>query len=333
MRAAVYKGDRKMVVEEVPDPEPGSEEILIKMKYCGICGSDVHAYEYPETPSNCIMGHEWVGEVAALGQGVSSWQVGDRVWPGGSNKFPNYSWKPEYGWDMQILLEDDPVKDMGGYGEYACYYKGALAHVPEEVSDIEACMADQAATALGAIHTSGFQIGETVLIIGAGPIGLWTLRCAQLAGARKVGVAELADGRRKVADRMGADKVLDPNRVDVREQVTDFFDGIGPDVIVECAGTQSALQLAIEVAKPDGKIALVGISMDPIEINTFKMYIKGVEMRSVLHIDFPGGMELLRKKKVDYRDFLTEVISLENVPKAFETLLSPIDQVKIIVGY
>ncbi len=333
MKAAVLRGRRKLVVEEVPEPRPGPTEVLIKMKHCGICGSDLHSYEHPLTPPGCIMGHEWVGEVAELGPEVAGWSVGDRVWPGGSDKFPGFSWKPEYGWDTATLFRDDPVKDMGGYGEYAAYHEGALCLIPPGVSDIEACMADQAATALGALHASRLQIGESVLVIGAGPIGLWTLRCCQLAGARVVGVAELVGGRRKVADRMGADLVVDSDESDVRERLADYFDGVGPDVVMECGGTATALRLAIDVVRRDGRIALVGISNEAVALDSWKVYIKGAEMKAVNHIDYPGGMDLIRRKRVDCAEFLTEIIPLEMVPDAFEALLNPVDQVKMVVGY
>ena len=333
MKAAVLKGPGNLKIENVPDPRPGNGEVLVRMKFCGICGSDLHTYRNPLVPSGCIMGHEWTGEVAELGKGVSKWSVGDRVWPGGNNKFPEYSWKPEFGWDPKARIQDDPVKEMGGYGEYAVYYRDALALIPEEVSDIEACMADQAATALGAIHASRLQIGDMALIIGAGPIGLWSLRCAQLAGARAIAVAELIQGRAHRAQKMGADLVVDPRHSDVRETLTDFFGGVGPDVVIDCAGTESSLHLAIEVLKRDGIIALVGLSNKPLTIDTWNMYVKGVELRSVLHLDFPGGMDLIQRKKVDCGDFLTEIIPLDRIQEAFEKLLHPDDEVKIIVRH
>jgi (R,R)-butanediol dehydrogenase/meso-butanediol dehydrogenase/diacetyl reductase len=332
MKAAVLEGQRKLVVREVPDPEPGEGQVLVKMRHCGICGSDTHMYASSLAVPGSIMGHEWVGEIAALGAGVDQCRVGDRVWPGGSYT-PDWQWKAQYGWDLRAWAQDDFVREMGGYGEYAVYHPLAVAPVPEGISDVEAVMADQAATALGALQASRLQIGERVLVIGAGPIGLWSLRCAQLAGASKICVAELIAGRAERARRMGADLVVDSNPFEVREQITDFFDGIGPDVVLECGGTESALQLAVEVLRPDGRIAVVGISHGPVRLEPLKMYLKGLEMRSVLHIDFEGGMDIIRRKKVDCQEFLTAVIPLEGIPGAFERLLDPKDEVKIIVRY
>jgi len=332
MKAAVVRGPKHLVVEEVPDPKPGPDQVLIRMRYCGICGSDLHMYEHRLAPAGSIMGHEWVGEVAEPSPGVTDWSVGDRVWPGG-RFIPDWTWKPEYGWDQEAWFRDDYVKDMGGYGQYAVYHRRSLAPVPEGVTDLEACMADQAATGLGAVHASRLQIGETALVIGAGPIGLWALRCAQLAGARKIAVSELADGRAQHARDMGADLVVDARNPTVREQVTDFFDGIGPDVVLECVGSESAFRQAVDIVRPNGRVALVGISNDPITITSWNIYLKGVELRGVLHLDFKGGMDMIRRKRVDCREFLSEVIPLERAPEVFLSLLHPTNQKKVVIGH
>jgi 2-desacetyl-2-hydroxyethyl bacteriochlorophyllide A dehydrogenase len=332
MRAAVLKGPRKIQIEEVPDPKPGSNEVLIRMKYCGICGSDLHFYESPHTPPGSIMGHEWAGEVVEVGPDVTLWSVGDRVWPGGED-ISDMEWTPEYGWDQELQIRDSYVKDMGGYGEIATYHERAIAATPEEVPDLDACMADQAATALGGIRSAKMQIGESVLIIGAGPIGLWSLRCAQLAGARATCIAELIEGRVQKAQTMGADLVVNPSKGDVRMQVSEFFGGYGADVVLECGGTESALQLAIDLARPGGRIAQIGLSNEPLKINVWNLVVKAVELYGVIHIDMEAGMEIIRQNKVDTKEFLSEVITLDQAPDAIERLLHPDTEEKIIIKY
>lgn len=332
MRAAVLKGPRKLNVEEVLNPEPGPTEVLIKMKYCGICGSDLHFYESPHTPPGSIMGHEWSGEVVDVGAGVTMWSVGDRVWPGGDFTI-GMEWIPEYGWDKELQIRDSDVKDMGGYGEFATYHERAIAATPEEVPDLDACMADQAATALGGIRSTKMQIGESVFIVGAGPIGLWALRCVQLAGARATCIAELIEGRVQKAQTMGADLVVNPSKGDVRMQVSELFGGYGADVVLECGGTESALQLAIDLARPGGRIAQIGLSNEPLTIDVWNLVIKAVELYGVIHIDMDAGMEIIRQKKVDTQEFLSEVITLDQAPDAFERLLHPDTEEKIIIKY
>ena len=304
MEAAVLKGPGWLAIEEVPDPVPGPGEVLARNTFCGICGSDLHLYMDPHTPPGSIMGHEFAGKVVEVGPGTSRFQSGDRVWPGGGEP-PGWTWRPEYAWDLKAFLRDDYVRNMGAYGEYAVHHERVLAHIPDEVSDVEACMADQVGTALGGIRASSMRIGDSVLVTGAGPIGLWSLRCAQLAGARSICVSEPKVGRAEHARRMGADLVVDPAQDDVRERIVDFFGGAGADVVLECSGAESAANLAIELVRRGGRIALVGMSHEPISVGTLKMYLKGVQMSSVRDIDLTGGMDLLRQKRVDYREFVT----------------------------
>lgn len=332
MRVAVLKGPKEIIVEEVPTPKPRPSEVLIKMKYCGICGSDLHFYESPHTPPGSIMGHEWAGEVVDIGPDVTMWSVGDRVWPGGDDTI-GFEWIPEYGWDQELQIRDSYVKDMGGYGEFATYHERAIAAIPEGVPDLDACMADQAATALGGIQSTKMQIGESVFVIGAGPIGLWALRCAQLAGARATCIAELIEGRVQKAQTMGADLVVNSSMGDVRMQVSEFFGGYGADVVLECGGTESALQLAIDLARPGGRIAQIGLSNESLKVNVWNLVVKSVELYGVIHIDMDAGMEIIRQKKVDTKDFLSEVITLDQVPDAFERLLHPDTEEKIVIKY
>jgi L-iditol 2-dehydrogenase len=132
---------------------------------------------------------------------------------------------------------------------------------------------------------------------------------------------------------MGADMVVDPSQEDARERITGFFGGVGADVVLECAGAESAVNLAIELVRTGGRIALVGMSHDPVCINTLKMVLKGVQTNSVRDGDYTGAMALLEAKKVDCAEFLSGVVPLERVPATFEALLQPGDRLKIIVKH
>jgi (R,R)-butanediol dehydrogenase/meso-butanediol dehydrogenase/diacetyl reductase len=222
---------------------------------------------------------------------------------------------------------------MGGYGEYAVHHQLTLAPVPLEVTDIGACMADQAATALAGVYAARLRIGESVLVTGAGAVGLWALRCAQIAGARRVCVAEPRPGRAEHARRLGADLVVDPLQAGVREQLAEFFDGAGPDVALECSGAGSGLQFAMDCVRLAGRIAVVGISHQPVGVNTLQMCVKGVSLNPVASPDRPGGMELIRQGKADTRQFPFTLVPLDEAPQAFEGLMGPTDEVKLILRH
>ncbi len=332
MKAAVLKGPRQIMVEEVADPRPGPEQVLVRMRYCGICGSDLHLYRDPRTPPGSIMGHEFVGEVAEVGPGVTRFRVGDRVWFGGG-PVPGWSWRPVYGWDLESLLRDDFVRQMGGYGEYAVHHQLTLAPAPPEVADIGVCMADQAATALAGVYAAQLRLGESVLITGAGAVGLWALRCAQIAGARRTCMAEPRRGRAEQARRLGADLVVDPAQPGVQELIAGFFDGGGPEVVLECSGAASGVQLAMDCVHLGGRVAIVGLNHQPVGLNTLQMCVKGVSLTPVAAPDRPGGMELLRLGKADWRQFPFRIVPLHEAPEVYEHLMGPTDDVKIILQH
>lgn len=332
MRAAILRGPERLVVEDVPVPEPGPGQVLVRMHFCGICGTDLHIYRSSLTPPGCIMGHEWVGTVVGLGPDVSKWSVGDRVWLGGGY-IPGWSWRMEYVWDAGLWAAEDFVKDLGGFAEYGAYHERSVAAVPTSVTDIEACMADPAAAAITGVRVSGLQLGQSALITGAGPIGLWSLCCAQLAGASRTCVTEVVEGRAQRARQMGADLVVDSREPDAAKQIADFFGGVGADVVLECSGSQGGIQTAIDLVKPDGRIALVGLSSGPLSIETRKVYAKGLELRGVLHNDLQAGMDLVGKHQVDCSQFVTATVPLEQIQEAFQAMLHPSDQVKTLVSY
>jgi 2-desacetyl-2-hydroxyethyl bacteriochlorophyllide A dehydrogenase len=331
MKAAILKGPSQLVIENIPDPTPSDNDLLVKVKYCGICGSDLHIYESPNTPPGHIMGHEFACEVVEVGSNVRDFSVGDRVWPSGFE--PEWIWKPEHGWDLKAWAHDDFVKKMGGYGEYILRAPESMAIIPDQVSYEEACMLDPVSSALAGLHHAKLQIGESVLIIGAGPLGLLAIRLCQLAGASKICVLEISEGRAQFARKMNPNWVLNPLEPDVRERITELFDGFGPDVVLDYAGSQGAVQMAIETVRVGGRIALVALNFEDIKVNTMKMFLKGVSMYSVLDLDYGAGAKLITQKMIDPTEIISAYISLEQLPEAFERLLHPKDEVKILVQY
>jgi threonine dehydrogenase-like Zn-dependent dehydrogenase len=127
--------------------------------------------------------------------------------------------------------------------------------------------------------------------------------------------------------------VVNPANSDIRMEVSEFFEVEGPKVVLECAGADGALQLAIDVARPGGRIGVIGLNNHPIATSIWNMVVKSLNVYGVIEIDLPGGMEIIRQKRVDCREFLSEIIPLERAPEAFERLLEPIDEVKIVIEH
>lgn len=168
-----------------------------------------------------------------------------------------------------------------------------------------------------------------MLVIGAGPIGLRALRLAQIAGARVVCATERIKGRAKIAEKIGADLVVNPSPGDVRPQVADFIDGLGADAVIEREGTESAFPLVIDLAPRAGVSGRSPQQRHLLHPDLEVGMLKGLEVTGVVELDFPAGMEIIRQKKMDCREFLTEITPLDRVPEAFEAVLHPVDQEKI----
>ncbi len=261
MRAAVFKRAGMLSVEEVPTPTPGPGEALARVTLCAICGSDLHRFKHGLMAPGVVMGHEWVGTIVKLGEGVTGLAVGDRVVRGfgGMARDPRFSAR-EKGFTLDTRIP-------GGYAEFAALPATMFLRPPEGLSDEVATLAEPLAVAVHAVRLSSVKLGDAVVVLGAGPIGLLTLQCVRQCGPRLVVVAEPVESRQKLALELGADVVLDPRATDVVAEAVRLTEGLGPDVVFECAGAPPTLQQALTMARRRGQVMLVGLCMQPCEVS------------------------------------------------------------------
>jgi (R,R)-butanediol dehydrogenase/meso-butanediol dehydrogenase/diacetyl reductase len=235
MKAAVYRGNQRFEIEDVPMPEPGPNRLPVKVKYCAICGTDVHAFLYDIAPPGTVMGHEYCGTVAQVGSEIRNWRVGDRVVGGGGT--------PPDG--QAVGVRRNPrfnYRTMGyeggrqrAYAEYVLMEDWEPIPIPQGVSDEEAALCEPCSVNVHAIRLSNLKLGDTVAILGAGPLRLLCLQTVRAAGASAVFATEPAHARAEAASELGADTVFDPTRDDVIAEIVSAAGGIGPDVVFECA--------------------------------------------------------------------------------------------------
>ena len=266
MRAAVYKGNQRLEVEEIPTPIPGPGEVLLKIKYCAICGTDVHAFLYDIPPSGTVMGHEFCGTIAAVGPGVTRWKEGDRVIGDGGAPPP----------DVHRAVRVEPrfnYRTMGfasmrqrGYAEYTLQEEWAPRSIPDGVSDEAAALCEPCSVAVRAVRRSGLSVGDSVGIIGAGPIGMFCLQVAKAAGAGPVFVSEMAPARIEAAGRLGADEVINAAEEDTVSRMVELTGGHGPDVVLDCAGIGSTLDQALDMVRRGGQVTLVAVPWEPMPL-------------------------------------------------------------------
>ena len=214
MRAAVYKSKQNLVVEEIPTPEPQSDEVQIKISHSAICGTDVHVYLYDIAPPDTVLGHEFAGEISKVGSDVTRFKVGDRVIGLGGTPPPGKESPLRRQDQYNYRLEGITNSRTRGYAEYTVAKEWEPLRLPDQVSNLEGALAEPCAIVTRAVRLSNQKLGDTVAVLGAGPIGLLCLQAAKAAGATKVIVSEPSEARRAVALELGADAVVDPTSQD-----------------------------------------------------------------------------------------------------------------------
>ncbi len=331
MKVAVQQGKGRLTIEERPNPRPGPGQVLIKIAYCGICGSDLHYFNHDHAPSGNVLGHEWSGTIAEVGEGVDKLKVGDKVTMAGIPFWLIPERKPELLSDETEMLLSHPVAHAGGFAEYILYYANAVHPIPEGVSLEQGAMTDTLGVGLSAASLLGIKIGASVLILGAGPIGLATLMSAKLAGAGQVIVTEVAEARKSKALELGADMVLDPTEVDVQQEIMGLSEGSGMDIVFECAGVPTTIQEAVNMVKRSGKVGLVGVCFEPAEIIPGIWYLKDVTVKVIPGADLVTSLNVMARKMLDVRPLISHIATLEDIEETFEALLNPIDQLKVLI--
>ena len=338
MRAAILEDAGKIVLRDVPKPSPREGEVLVKVKYCGICGSDLHAYKTGMYGLGLTMGHEFSGDIVELGSDVKGWGVGDKV-----ISKPDSCGECYYCRRGLINLCEKGIEyglgifSPGAYAEYVVVPAGGLYELPEELTYEQGTMVEPLSTPVRAVSLSEMKLGDTALVLGAGPLGLLTLQCAKLAGARAVYVTETAEKRMELAKKLGADEVLNPDEVNIRSRILEVTENRGPDVVFECVGVPDTILDAIGTVRSAGKIVIEGIFDEDVKTRFLDIILKEIGIKGVFgynYHDFRCAVELIRKKLVDVDSIVTDIISLNDIAeKGFEALIKPEkESAKILVA-
>jgi len=336
MKGAVFHGvGQPLTIEELEDPKPGAGELVLRVKSCGICGSDLHAATLPPgLPAGTVMGHEFAGEVVEVGSGTTGWKAGDRACA-----FPAIGCGK-----CGACLTGDVVlctslrgiglgQIKGAYSEYVLVGGPESVRLPGGVSFREGALVEPLAVGLHAVNKAGLQPGERVMVIGAGPIGLAVTAWARFFGARAVVVNEKAPGRIALAQKFGATAVADVAKED---PVTVFQRETGgpPDVVFECVGVPGLLQQCIGMTRARGRVVVVGVCMQPDTIFPVMGVVKEVNVQFVVAYhkrDFELTVDMLDRGRIPGRDMITDVVDLAAFPSAFEALKNPTHQCKVIL--
>ncbi|MBC7250835.1 MAG: zinc-binding dehydrogenase [Anaerolineae bacterium] len=335
MKAAVFRGVGRIEIADLPVPEPGPGEVVIKVHYCGICGSDIDAYEVGTYEAGLVIGHEFAGEVVSTGRRVYGLEAGDLVAVNGIVPCGLcYFCRHGMGGQCEDVVQPG-VSHNGGMAEYAKVPAPAVCRLPEGVTTRQAVLTEPLGNALHAVRLSALKPCDRVLVMGAGPIGLLTLQCARLAGARAVYVSELNPTRAALARQLGATAVFNPEQDNLFVALDELTDGLGPDVIFVCAGVPAAIEDAITLVRKGGQIVVVGISEEPVTADFMTVVLSEVSIKGSYggYEEVPVALDFIAQGRVDVESLISHEIALEDVvEQGFEVLTHPPHEaVKIVV--
>ncbi|MCC8164309.1 MAG: alcohol dehydrogenase catalytic domain-containing protein [Lachnospiraceae bacterium] len=338
MRALRYLGPEKLEVQEVPKPEPKEGEVLVKVKGCGICGSDVHGY-YGLTGRRIppmTMGHEFSGEIEALGEGVTQHKVGDRVIVQPIN-FCGHCENCKKGLTMLCLNKKffGVLTTDGAMAEYVAVPEKLLYPVPDNSNCYIGALAEPYAVGYGAVLKAGDLEGKTVLVIGAGTIGACVLQLVKMKNPGKLIVSDLSDARLQNALALGADAVINTKKEDYMEAIAKLTDGGMIDTSIECVGVESSANQSVKCLKVGGTAVWVGMSQKEMTLNMQDVVCSG---RKVLgsfnytHEEFGQVAEIVTSGKMATDKLITKVVSLEEAVDVFPDIRKrPDDYMKVII--
>lgn len=324
-RAAYVLATRSVELGSADIPVVGEGDVLLRISYCGVCGSDVHFYEHgePEFPDvyPFIIGHEFSGEVVEVGSAVTTHQVGDRVSvePGIPCRVCEWCSKGKYNLCPDIIFLSAP-RAHGAMRNYVAHPASLCHKLPDNVSDLEGALIEPLAVGMNAVRESGATVGDSVTILGAGCIGLVTLLSLRAAGVRDITVVDLHDIRLAKALELGASRVINAGQGDAIAAVVAAHGGIGPDFVFETAGSRVTAAQTVSMAKRGGTIMIVGNVTGDTPYDFQKFTNKELRIQSVFRYRniFPVAIAAVASGQIDITGIVSSIYDFDDVAQAFE---------------
>lgn len=322
MKAISYQGKDSVAVVDMPVPQPARDKVLIKVAYAGICGSDLSivAGKHPRATPPLVMGHEFSGTIADILQEThSDLEIGDRV-----TVYPLISCGKCYVCKMGLPHVCRDLRLMGidtdgAFAEYVLAAEEGVIKLPDDLADEEGALIEPLAVCIHAAHMSRMQVGDTVVVTGAGPIGLLMAMVARASGVAKVVVTEVAQSRITVAQELGF-TVLNAADEGLVEQVLDLTKGRGGDIVFEATGHPSVAPYLMELVRIRGQIVQVGIFKQPVPIDLRALNFHEVDLvgsRVYTVEDFDRAIALAAEGRIDLKPMITTMLPLDEGVNGF----------------
>lgn len=339
MQAGLVTGKGRVELKEFPEAQPAPGKAVVQIAYCGICGTDVHAYQSGEPYNPAICGHEWCGTVSAAPSDTGL-REGDRVAIGIAPACGTCSTclRGDHEHCEQAftgLIGTGPLAAAhGGFAPAIAIDAARLYSVEDGIDEPAAALLEPATIALHAVRRTPIRLGDVVAVMGAGPIGLLVAQCARAAGAGAVIVIEPHPDRRALAGHLGADLLIDPHREDSAERIAAFAGTAGADVVFECAGLPATIDAAVALSRRGGAVSLVGVPSAPSTIQGAAWLVKEIRLTTSLGYqreEFALTQALVKDGRIDLAPLHSGTVGLAGLAGAFETLSNATSEVKILV--
>lgn len=323
MKAAVYHGPGDLRVEEVPVRKLKDNEVKIQVKYCGICGTDIHIFHGDggccDVTPPLVPGHEFSGVVAEVGSKVKTVKVGDRV-TGDPNDMCGECYFCKNG--MQHFCKNNigiGTTVDGGFAEYVIMREKQVYKVSDDLSFIEAAMTEPISCCLHGIDLCNIKAGDTVLVIGGGPIGMIMMQLAKNAGASKVIMSEPVEEKREQALKLGATKTIDPLHEDVEAVLAEYCENV--NVVIECVGNVHTQADAVRFAGRGATIMYFGLAApeESFPIRPDDIFKKELHITSsyINPYSFERAIQILESGTVELESLITNVVPLDDIADVF----------------
>jgi (R,R)-butanediol dehydrogenase/meso-butanediol dehydrogenase/diacetyl reductase len=326
MHAALITGEHRVELVEFPNPTPAPAGVVVDVAFCGICGTDIHAYQSGRPYNPAICGHEWAGTVSAIGAEVTSLSEGDRVVVAVAPSCGRCTACRRGQADrcevtfLSALGRDALAPPHGGFAPQIAVAAARVVKTDPGLSDEQAAQVEPTTVAFHAVRNSNLRLGDIAVIQGAGPIGLGAMQWVRAAGAGRVIVIEPSPERRELALALGAHHAAPPGD-EANQLIRELTHGLGADIVYECVGRPFAVQAAVDLARRGGSMCLIGLAEGDAPISPGAWLVKEISVTSslaYLHEEFEMSMGMMADGRIVVDPLHTSTVGLDS----FESVLA-----------
>lgn len=340
---AILVTPKQFEIQECPVPEPKDHEILMKVEYVGMCGSDIHGFEFgpyipPKDPNQKIgLGHEVAGEVVQIGAGVKKFKAGDKVLiePGVPDDNCGYCRTGHYNICPAVDFMATSPNYKGALTQYMTHPEEWTYHIPKGMSVLEGALVEPAAVGMHAALLGGAAVGKSIVILGGGAIGLMTLQACRCLGATDITVVDIIEKRLEFAKKLGAARVINGKKQDAAAVLRSpkLYADHGVELVFEAAGSKFTAQQAVQIVARGGKIIMVGTQSEPVPIDFLKIN-REVTIQTAFRYcnNFSQTIEAIAAGKFNVKDMVTNIYDYRDVQQAFIDAIDPVKKTEMVKG-